>query len=46
MNLNQLMIILDNTPLLIREDPTDHEASEIRFLLLQLVHGTEIKSLC
>ena len=33
------MIILDNTPLLTGEVPIDHRASEIRFLLLQLVHG-------
>ena len=32
------MIILDNTPLLTREVPIDHGASEIRVLLLHLVH--------
>ena len=37
------MIILDNTPLLTREVPTDHGASEIRFLLLQLVRRIETK---
>ena len=37
------MIIVDNTPLLTREVPIDHGASEIRFLLLQLVHGIETR---
>ena len=33
------MITLDNTPLLTLEVPIDFEASEIRSLSLQLVHG-------
>ena len=37
------MVILDNTPLLTREVPIDHGESEIRFLLLQLVHGIGIR---
>ena len=37
------MIILDNTPLLTRETPIDHEAPEIRLLLLQLVQGIETR---
>ena len=44
MNLNlQLMVILDNTPLVAGELAIDHGASEIRFLLLQLVHGNETR---
>ena len=39
------MIILDNTPLLTREAPIDHGAPEIRFLLLQLVHGIDGKNM-
>ena len=37
------MIVLDNTPLLTRETPTDNGALEIRFLLLQLVHDIEAR---
>ena len=37
------MINLDNTSLLTWEVPIDHGASEIRSLLLKIVHGIETR---
>ena len=39
----KFIIILDNTHLLTRKVPIDHGASEMRFLLLQLVHGIQTR---